>query len=295
MKISVIICTIGRAPVLHETIQSILAQTYPAEQILISTPSRNNVLDETTAIPNVVVVQSRLGSSAQRNDALDFQENSDLIAFLDDDMELCNDYFENMVRLFEQNPNTVIASGHLLHDGGITTPIDREKAKLLCAQKIIQGGGREIQIEARRFGYGCNMFVNARLAGEYRFDERLPLYAWLEDSDYSARCTAARARPVTCLNSIGVHLGWRGGRVSGYRLGFSQIVNPLYLWKKGRVFTFPYIVTQYWLRCLAGNIIGTLTGNAEEDRLGRLAGNWCGIRHVLRGECDPGHVLKMVR
>src|SRR5690606_25207242 len=36
--------------------------------------------------------------------------------------------------------------------------------------------------------YGCNMTVRRLVAEEVRFDERLKLYAWLEDADFSRRC-----------------------------------------------------------------------------------------------------------
>ncbi len=295
MKTSIIICTIGRAAVLHDTVLSILKQDHPPDEILIATPSRNHVLGETLSIPQVRYLPTRLGLSAQRNDALDqIDPATDLVAFIDDDMELCTSYLTSMARLFETQPHTVIASGRLLHDGGITTPISRAEAWVLCAARHPLPTSRSgVKTEPRRFGYGCNMVINASLARGQRFDEQLPLYAWLEDSDYSFRCTVGRCPAVTCLGAVAVHLGWRGGRVSGYRLGFSQMINPFYLWKKNRVFTLPFLIKQYWLRCLVGNLLGTLARNKEEDRWGRLRGNLLGIRHLLCGRCDPGYIIEV--
>ncbi len=289
MNISVIICSIGRPNVLHDTITSILSQTHRPSEILISTPSENHVASATFQLPGVRVLRSRPGLPAQRNDALSqTSSEADLICFLDDDMELCSTYLAQIVDLFQNDPAAVIASGYLLHDGGISTPIDRQSAIDLCKKfesQAMQGNSR--RSEYRRFGYGCNMTVRARSVKGIKFDESLPLYAWLEDSDYSFHCTSGTRTALTCLNAVAVHLGWQGGRVSGYRLGFSQIVNPIYIWKKARVFSLPYLVRQFWLRCLIGNVLGTIAGNKEEDRLGRLRGNLLGLHHIGTGRCDP--------
>src|SRR5690606_30638203 len=76
--------------------------------------------------------------------------------------------------------------------------------------------------------YGCNMAFRRSAIEGVRFDERLPLYGWLEDVDFSAQA----GRKGVLLKSetlVGVHLGVKGGRTSGVRFGYSQIVNPVYL------------------------------------------------------------------
>jgi hypothetical protein len=93
--------------------------------------------------------------------------------------------------------------------------------------------------------------------------------------------------PVTNLSAQCVHLGWRGGRISGQKMGYSQIINPIYLWKKARVFPLRHIVTQYWMRCLVANCIGVFCGKAEDDRLNRLKGNTLAMWHLVNGRCDP--------
>ena len=66
------------------------------------------------------------------------------------------------------------------------------------------------------------------------FDERLPLYAWLEDSDF--RGQAERRGPFVKTNDVwGVHLGHKHGRHNGLTLGYSQVANAVYLAKKGTV------------------------------------------------------------
>jgi GT2 family glycosyltransferase len=289
LRIAVVICTLGRPSVLHDTVLSLTEQTIPPEEILIGTPSEESVQSETLKLPKTRLIKTNLGLTRQRNACLDeVASGMDLIAFVDDDMEFCRDYFEQMIRLFSENPDVVAASGSLLHDGGINSPIDRQKAAIMCRTTELQLATDPRTFESRAYAYGCNMVFRAEEIKDIRFDEELPLYAWLEDSDFSHRAVSGRSRgPVTCLRAKAVHLGWQGGRVAGIRLGFSQIINPLYLWRKSRPFSLMHFVVHYWLRCLVGNLLGTIHGPEIEDRPGRLQGNIRGFLHVLQGRCDP--------
>jgi GT2 family glycosyltransferase len=295
MKVAVIICSVGRPAILHDTVCSIRRQHLVPRQIIIVSPSLDHVLSDTRALPGVLFVSSPLGSTIQRNRGLESVDpGTDLVAFLDDDMELCASYLCEMARLFRAYPELVIGCGTLLHDGGRSSLITRDQAKKLCLEEdespTESGSPSYVPLD---WAYGCNMMARWASVGEVRFDERLPLYAWLEDSDYGFRCTIGKHGPVTCLSAKGVHLGWRGGRTSGVRFGFSQIVNPLYLWRKAKVFPLRHIIIQYWLRCLAGNILGTLTGDPKWDRPGGLRGNLLGFKHLLSGGCDPTRIVHM--
>ena len=64
--------------------------------------------------------------------------------------------------------------------------------------------------------YGCNMVFRAEAIGQERFDEQLPLYAWQEDIDFTARVGRAR-RMVKTDAFQGVHQGVKGARLPGTR------------------------------------------------------------------------------
>ena len=138
--------------------------------------------------------------------------------------------------------------------------------------------------------YGCNMAFRVVDIAGHRFDERLPLYGWQEDTDFSRR--VARGRPILRLHGLrGVHLGVKRGRVSGVRFGYSQIVNPLYLVRKGTG-------TGRWAANLIGrNVLAnaalSLRPEPEVDRFGRLKGNLIAAGHLLRGRCDPEFILRL--
>ena len=295
MKIATIICTLNRPAILHDTVLSIVRQSCVPVQIVIASPDPKHVLPETMSLPGVEFVVAPLGASKQRNAGLDrIDPETDLIAFLDDDIELSQSYFAEMARLFCEHPEVIIASGRMLHDGGRSTRIDRYEARTLCLE-FDRAPAQDLPVSFKPVdsGYGCNMVIRNREAGGYRFDEGLPLYSWLEDRDFSHRCTRGKCPPVELRNAAAVHLGWRSGRVSGVRLGFSTVVNPVYLKRKAGTFSFAHIVVHYWMRCMVGNLLGIVTRDKDYDRWGLLKGNLLGYWHLLSGKCDPEYILQL--
>lgn len=295
MKVSAIICSVGRAEVLKDTVESLLRQSYPVGEIIIGTPSSENIAQATLSHAAVKLVLTPMGLTVQRNVCLSrVAPSSELIAFFDDDMELSPSYLAAMVALFKRDPELVASSGNLLYDGGIGKCISRGRAKELCEETAIEWKENDaIRTLPRRFAYGCNMVYRASAISTIKFDEGLPLYGWLEDSDFSHAASKGRPAPVTNCEAYAVHLGWRSGRIAGRRLGFSQIVNPFYLWRKSRVFPLRQIAIHYWLRCLVGNVLGLMFGEPIEDRPGRLYGNCLGFVHLLRGKADPQHAMNI--
>lgn len=80
-------------------------------------------------------------------------------------------------------------------------------------------------------------------------------------------------------------MGTKRGRVAGDQLGYSQIVNPLYLLRKGTM--TPIQVADHVLRNVLSNAVLTLTPEPYVDRRGRLRGNLIGFQDVLRGKLEP--------
>src|SRR4029077_2096559 len=124
---------------------------------------------------------------------------------------------------------------------------------------------------------GCNMFVRRSLLDTIRFDERLPLNSWLEDYDFSVQCRA-RGDVVWNLETCVAHIGaQRVARERGILVGYSQIANPYYLWRKGVIPSFGKLLGKFWLPALRVRVRGTLRGkppwNAVLDYRGRMYGN----------------------
>jgi hypothetical protein len=123
-----------------------------------------------------------------------------------------------------------------------------------------------------------------------RVDEALPLYAWYEDIDFTRRL-GAHGAILRLAGARGVHLGVKSGRVPGRRLGYSQVVNPVYLARKG---SFPWShALPSALRHCAMNAARTLWPEPHVDRFGRFRGNLLAVWDLLRGRAAPGRILEL--
>ena len=143
-------------------------------------------------------------------------------------------------------------------------------------------------IEKHPGAYGCNMSIRAAQIGTLRFDERLVLYGWQEDIDFTNQLLRY-GEIVKTGKLFGVHLGAKLGRVSGVKFGYSQMCNPVYLMKKG---TMPVgFALELMSRNLIANVAKSMWPESYIDRRGRLVGNMLAIYHILRGKITPEHIM----
>lgn len=288
-RISVVIASFGRNESLHETILSLLSQDEPPLEIIVAVPDLRHIDGRTMSLPRVMVVCSERGSCHQRNAGVRaLSPDSGLVAFFDDDVELDCGYLARMQAMMDRHPEVAIATGLVLADGARTGGIAREEAR-----RIVDAGVSEddddvgaTEPEDVHGAYGCNMVCRREVAERIRFDERLPLYGWLEDFDYSHQASRF-GRVVRFGASRCVHLAQQTGRVSGFRFGYSQIVNPCYLMLKGNRITVRSLLGTYWLPVLLRNAVSC----GSRMRRQRLIGNLRGLAMVLRGRVEPEGVL----
>jgi GT2 family glycosyltransferase len=239
----------------------------------------------------IEVVLGPRGLTCQRNAILEQVHDCDVIVFFDDDFLPTPSYLEVVERVFTACPDVVMTTGLVIADGIIGPGISLEEARSwLSVFATITRDWRELEEVAN--GYGCNMAIRIATveAAHCRFDERLPLYGWLEDVDFG-RQLAQLGRIVKAIAAQGVHLGIKEGRQSGMRLGYSQIANPIYLSRKG---TLP------WLRALrligrniAANLLRLISPEPYIDRVGRASGNIRAFRDLLSGSLTPERILEL--
>ncbi len=236
----------------------------------------------------VRVLISAKGLTRQRNRILNALAEPDLLLFLDDDFLMAPDYLARMEKVFADHPDVVLATGTLIADGILGPGLDHFSGERLLARGLAQPAGDDLA--PAHTGYGCN--VGLRMAPILReglfFDERLPLYSWLEDVDFSNRLSAL-GRFVRPAAMCGVHLGTKTGRTPGVRLGYSQIANPSYLIRKGTISRRR--ARHLMLRNLASNLRGTVFPVAWTDHRGRLKGNLLAIGDLLLRRADPARIL----
>jgi GT2 family glycosyltransferase len=222
------------------------------------------------------------GSCIQRNRALErIRSQCDVVIFFDDDFAPASHWIENCLRVFESDASIGGASGVLLRDGAQTEEISWEEAA-----KLIEGAGPvgDLELSECKDLYGCNMAYRSSAIGDVRFDERLVLYGWMEDMDFS-RTIGNKERLVQSASMLGVHLGIKSGRVREKRYGYSQVVNPWYLHKKGILSTGE--ACSKILKPFLMNGMKSIRPERYIDRQGRFGGNIIGIAHLLTGSCRP--------
>ena len=293
MKTAVIVSSVNRPQVLHETVLAIRRQTVSPLAIILSLCDARSLLPETSHLPAVTIVQGQPGLTRQRNAGLSAVPSAaEYVLFLDDDTELAPNYLESMERLFDSRTDLAAASGAFAMDGlRLGRPLTREEAMAAIVRQPL-----EHRTEPADGLTGCNIFVRRPVAETVRFDERLPFCGWLEDFDFSVRC-GPHGMVIWNFETCVAHLGvQRANRERGFLVGYAQIANSYYLWQKGIIPSFGKLLGTYWLATIRLNFEGLLRcvrhrnspWNLVFDHPGRMAGNTRalldGALHRLRPE-----------
>jgi GT2 family glycosyltransferase len=289
VRVYVIVATVGRADLLQETIAQLSRQTRCPDGIVICAPTPQDVGD-VAQIPNlpVEVIYAEKGLPRQRNAGLrHIAGRADIVVFFDDDFVPANNYLEALEEAFELRPNLVGATGKLLADGIKSSGISFQQGVALVDAHNPADIIQERSLPAL---YGCNLCVRVSAAENIWFDETLPLYGWQEDVDFSFQLGRKGILIYTNLLT-GVHLGIKGGRTSGKRLGYSQIANPVYLLGKK---TIPRrLAWRLMSRNFAANLARSFYPEPYVDRFGRLQGNAVALFDLMTGRLHPQRILQL--
>ncbi len=281
-RIAAVIATRGRPEVVTQTVLHLLArQSLKPDSVIVSCIDPADAGD-LQGRNDVLVLTGPAGLAAQRNTALaNLPPGTEVVAFFDDDFVAHEDWLATAARTFRDEASIVAFTGRVLADGVTGPGIELAEAMRLVAAPPASDWS---WIEPYS-PYGCNMAFRLGSIGDLRFDERLVLYGWLEDRDFAAGLARRGGRLVKSAEAIGVHMGVKGGRMAGERFGYSQIVNPLYMLRKGTMTLGQ--VTDHLFRNMASNLGRSLRPEPFIDRRGRLRGNLLGIADILRGRMQP--------
>jgi hypothetical protein len=290
LKLAVIVASTGRAPELAQLIEQLSRQTRLADRIVISVVSDADVPAD---LPDfVTVVMGSKGLCGQRNRGLDLVlDKSDIVVFFDDDYLPSRNSLEAISMLFANNADVVGLTGKLLADGIKTAGISYREAMEMI-EEYDRTNTRDLAIRPISPGlYGCNMVYRSAAIGGVRFDENLPLYGWQEDIDFAASVSRRGGRLAQTNAFAGVHRGTKSGRTSGKKLGYSQIINPVYLYRKGTI--DGRFASNLIIRNVLSNLHKAIYPESWIDRRGRLLGNLIGIVDLIRGKVDPTAMLQL--
>jgi len=292
MRIVVAVATRGRGALLAALLNRLKLQSRPADLVCLSAVEESDVTDarKATGLP-LRVLFGPPGLTAQRNTAVRaVLAEADAIVFFDDDFLPARRWLERAEEIFLRYPHVLGINGDTLADGASSAGLEFEAAARLLDDYDSSDGERAAEFVPTPSLYGCNMAYRAAVFGRLSFDERLPLYGWLEDLDFSRQ--VRKLGPLLWSNTLcGVHLGLKSGKTSGTRFGISQIINPIHLWRKGTIAATE--AAGLLLMPLAKNLLKAISPEPYIDRRGRLRGNLLALAYVLSGRIDPMIVTKL--
>jgi GT2 family glycosyltransferase len=292
LRIAVGIATAGRRDLLTEILAELAQQTRTPDDLFIC-PAGPSDFDESAIVGRVPyrlsAVSGSRGLTPQRNAILRAVKDCDVVVFFDDDFVPCPFYLEELEKCFAEHEGIVAMSGRVIADD-----VKGPGLALATAQALLKSYPRnslDVFLTDQFNAYGCNMAIRLSPVRQHglRFDENLPLYGWLEDVDF-CRQLAPHGRIAKNERMIGVHLGTKGGRTSGVRFGYSQVANPLYLWRKGTL-GLGHALRQMSKNGLA-NLWHSIRPEPWVDRRGRVRGNLKALADLLRGRLDPRRIVE---
>jgi glycosyltransferase involved in cell wall biosynthesis len=290
VRIAVIVATKGRPRAVNQLLRLLEEQTRLPSVVVVSATERADIQDSTPTSLMVEYIFGPAGLTCQRNRALErTRGRSDMVVFFDDDFAPSPTWLEHCANAFVSDSSVVGMCGLVLRDGAAAEEISWEEAERLIHGAAPADSTGPLVDEPAGL-YGCNMAYRTSAIRDVVFDERLVLYGWLEDKDFS-RLAAKTGRLVKCNALVGVHLGIKSGRVSGRKYGYSQVVNAWYLREKGTLTS-----KEAWSntgRALLANGAKAFWPEKHIDRLGRLKGNLIGLGNVMLGHCRPEKAAEM--
>ncbi|MHB0770157.1 glycosyltransferase family 2 protein [Bradyrhizobium sp. 5.13L] len=302
LNIDVILATRGRPADVQVLLDQLrLQERAPDNVMLVGAEPRD--LPGVAAVPNELsvhrLVSPRPGLTSQRNHGIQAAKRTStpeawfakIIVFFDDDFRPAPDWLQKCEALFAASPQLLAVTGAVVMDGARgSVAITEEQASDALA---LSRASDQIGYSKWKEGlYGCNMAFRATVFDRCAFDENLPLYGWLEDTDLSGQIRKF-ADIYRASNLIGVHLGSKSGRVSGYKYGYSQLANPLYLARKGTITLGK--CAYFWTRAFASNALRSLREHPMIDYRGRLAGNMAAVADLIAGSIHPTNILSFHR
>jgi GT2 family glycosyltransferase len=287
LKAAVVLASAGRSALLAEAMMNVDRLNGQGITRVVSVPDEASLPESVP--PGWQVITGKRGLAAQRNSALAVLDGNSIVFFFDDDAVVREDYIVEGLAFLMANPELVGITGRVLIDGASTTEIPKAEAfaALEASRQVPPSGGWRLTREL----YGCNFAFRMSAAPQLRFDNRLPLYSWLEDHDFARRLM--RFGPLAEVDDcVIVHLGAAsGGRAAHVRLGYSQLMNPVHLWKEG---SFPAWLAAYQIfRPAAKNLLRSVVGSDRSWRRERLRGNALAVRDMLGGRITPERILDL--
>ena len=286
MRVAVIVASMRRSREMGQLLHHLGVQSKKPDIIVLSVTCYEDLPPDLPK--DILVIIGSPGSCVQRNRGIDAVATlCDVVVFFDDDFIPCQTALADIAALFDKERRIVGITGLVLRDGARGREVSYDDALGILAT-YAPPAPNMIKTWPRYGLYGCNMAFRTSVIGDVRFDENLVRYGWQEDIDFAARLRT-HGHLVKTNAFAGVHLGVSKARSSGIMLGYSQMVNPVYLVRKG---TMPApMAAKLMLKNFVSNHVKAIRPEPLIDRRGRAKGNWRGILDILCGRASPRRIL----
>ena len=270
---TLIVCTYMRCKPLLNLLQSVNKQTLYPDQILIIDGSVNEeteiVLKENSFknLSYFKVDEANRGLTKQRNFGVDLvNKTSEIVCFLDDDTELFDDYFENIIKTFETVPNCIGVGGvavnenrwfkltdnqnkthlknHYFLDGYAIKESSRNIVRNKCGlQSPSLPGVMPNFSHGRTYGYllnnktyevdllvGMSFNFKKDVFESIKFSTYFEGYGLYEDADFSLRALNYGVNVINTNAKLN-HYHNPSGRPNQYKYGKMVLRNGWYVWR----------------------------------------------------------------
>ncbi len=303
--IAVIIASVGRPEVVGRAIEELEKQTRLPDYLVLSVCEASDLPSDLFDVsrarkPFVTRLYGKRGLTAQRNRGIMFLQTetsvmqlpSGVVVFFDDDFVMSRDWLEVVEREMMANADVVGYTGLVLADGAALKGYSADAALVILSKgrPLLAVTDWRVQSGETEALYGCNMAIRSQAMEDLLFDEALVMYGWLEDLDFSIRLS--RKGPLLRSPHLaGVHLGWKTGRGSGAAMGYAQVANPIYLYKKKTLSLRQTL--KYASKNVAANMAKSVKPEPFLDRRGRLFGNMLALRDLILGRIKPSRIAEI--
>jgi glycosyltransferase involved in cell wall biosynthesis len=264
----VIIATYNREKELPVCLKHIEESTVQPKRIIIIDATPNDKFPSYSfnynGTLNINYIRTdKSGLTVQRNIGIEkLLDETDVVTFLDDDFYVDSDYFENLYASFESDSSLAGAQGALHRDGKVicTLPQEDKPVKNL---------------------YGCNMSYRKSAIGNLRFDEKLKMYAFKEDWDFSYSVYEKNGKLMMLHKCKGVHDQSQDKPVNDRKMGYMVVANDCYIKRKHGIFSAKDMI--FYFAYMARHLVNIYKKRSRERFIGAVKGFWNVVimRHEL--------------
>ena len=202
--VTVIIPTYNRVEDLRETLSSFKERIASLCEVLVIDQSKNRDTRQLVASmknKKIIYFHSDVASlTAARNIGIrKTSPKSKIVLFLDDDISLGKNYFDEILRVFNENSDALGVSGYYLSSGVKMGKFEKSLRRIFCIEHKSRNDARVLSAYGAVYPATLNGTINAEwLTGfnmafkrevfeKEMFDENLSQYALGEDFDFSYR------------------------------------------------------------------------------------------------------------